>query len=247
VKRTKKAKIKAPLVPTGMVSTAVALTPCSWCWPSKDGGLAEKQFKRMSLDEVFDLEARHTANAGSGLRRRVMQLISPGGTILQAYKDRLGGQLKRALSELEGLQELSPKVATAALKAFNSAQGAVNWLTSSEISLKGRTPLEVSKTKNGAKEVIILLKRTKKAKIEAASKDKPRLVRDPSSGLMITKGPALAKAWHWRIVSDPEILSGAPVFLGTRVPVRNLIDYLEAGDSIEEFRFDFPSVREDTA
>jgi uncharacterized protein (DUF433 family) len=48
-----------------------------------------------------------------------------------------------------------------------------------------------------------------------------------------------------RIISDPDILSGAPVFLGTRVPVKNLTDYLEAGDSIEEFLFDFPSVREE--
>lgn len=41
---------------------------------------------------------------------------------------------------------------------------------------------------------------------------------------------------------DPEILSGAPVFVGTRVPVRNLLDYLEAGDSIADFLEDFPSV-----
>ena len=42
--------------------------------------------------------------------------------------------------------------------------------------------------------------------------------------------------------SDPEIMSGTPVFVGTRVPVKNLNDYLEAGDSIEEFLEDFPSV-----
>jgi uncharacterized protein (DUF433 family) len=41
---------------------------------------------------------------------------------------------------------------------------------------------------------------------------------------------------------DPEIMSGAPCFTGTRVPIQNLIDYLEAGDSIDEFRQDFPSV-----
>ena len=44
------------------------------------------------------------------------------------------------------------------------------------------------------------------------------------------------------IHSDPELLSGTPVFIGTRVPVKNLFDYLEAGDSIEEFVDDFPSV-----
>ena len=42
--------------------------------------------------------------------------------------------------------------------------------------------------------------------------------------------------------SDPEILSGAPVFVGTRVPVRTLLDYIKAGDTINEFIEDFPSV-----
>ena len=42
--------------------------------------------------------------------------------------------------------------------------------------------------------------------------------------------------------SDPGILGGTPVFKGTRVPVRNLIDYLEAGDSIDKFLDAFPSV-----
>jgi uncharacterized protein (DUF433 family) len=44
------------------------------------------------------------------------------------------------------------------------------------------------------------------------------------------------------IRSDPEILGGTPVFAGTRVPVRALLDYLEAGDSLSEFQDDFPSV-----
>ena len=42
--------------------------------------------------------------------------------------------------------------------------------------------------------------------------------------------------------SDPDILGGTPVFVGTRVPVRTLLDYLEAGDSLNEFLEDFPSV-----
>jgi uncharacterized protein (DUF433 family) len=42
--------------------------------------------------------------------------------------------------------------------------------------------------------------------------------------------------------SDPEILSGTAVFIGTRVPVQNLFDYLEAGDRIGDFIDDFPSV-----
>jgi uncharacterized protein (DUF433 family) len=44
---------------------------------------------------------------------------------------------------------------------------------------------------------------------------------------------------------DPEIMSGAPCFAGTRVPIQNLIDYFEGGDSIDEFLEDFPSVRRD--
>lgn len=44
------------------------------------------------------------------------------------------------------------------------------------------------------------------------------------------------------VVSNPEILSGTPVFAGTRVPVKNLTDYLEGGSTIDEFLDDFPSV-----
>lgn len=42
--------------------------------------------------------------------------------------------------------------------------------------------------------------------------------------------------------SDPDILGGTPVFVGTRVPIRNLLDYLKAGDSLSEFLEDFPGV-----
>jgi len=42
---------------------------------------------------------------------------------------------------------------------------------------------------------------------------------------------------------DPEILGGTPVFFGTRVPIKNLFDYLETGDSIETFLKDFDGVR----
>jgi uncharacterized protein (DUF433 family) len=44
------------------------------------------------------------------------------------------------------------------------------------------------------------------------------------------------------IHSDPEILGGTPVFVGTRVPVKTLFDYLEAGDSLDIFLDAFPSV-----
>ncbi len=45
------------------------------------------------------------------------------------------------------------------------------------------------------------------------------------------------------IHSDPGILGGAPVFVGTRVPVRSLFDHLEGGDSIDDFLEGFPSVK----
>ncbi len=47
--------------------------------------------------------------------------------------------------------------------------------------------------------------------------------------------------------SDPEIMSGTPVFVGTRVPVQNLIDYLAAGDNLGEFLDDFPTVEREQA
>ena len=47
--------------------------------------------------------------------------------------------------------------------------------------------------------------------------------------------------------SDPEIPGGTPVFVGTRVPLRNLIDYLEGGESLDEFLDDFPSVSREQA
>ncbi len=44
------------------------------------------------------------------------------------------------------------------------------------------------------------------------------------------------------IVSDPDIMGGTPVFRGTRVPVKNLFDYLETGETIEAFLHSFPTV-----
>jgi uncharacterized protein (DUF433 family) len=49
------------------------------------------------------------------------------------------------------------------------------------------------------------------------------------------------------IHGDPEILGGTPVFIGTRVPVKSLYDYLEAGDSLDEFLESFPSVSREQA
>jgi uncharacterized protein (DUF433 family) len=47
--------------------------------------------------------------------------------------------------------------------------------------------------------------------------------------------------------SDPNILGGTPVFVGTRVPVQALIDYIEGGHSLNEFLDDFPTVTRDMA
>lgn len=49
------------------------------------------------------------------------------------------------------------------------------------------------------------------------------------------------------IHSDPDILGGVPVFVGTRVPMKTLLDYLEAGDSLDEFLDHFPSVTREQA
>lgn len=54
-------------------------------------------------------------------------------------------------------------------------------------------------------------------------------------------GPTLA------VHRDPGILGGTPVFVGTRVPVKILFDYLEAGDSLEVFLDEFPSVTREQA
>lgn len=47
---------------------------------------------------------------------------------------------------------------------------------------------------------------------------------------------------HVFVVIDPEIQGGAPVFCGTRVPIKNLFDFIEEGDSLETFLSQFPSV-----
>ncbi len=54
---------------------------------------------------------------------------------------------------------------------------------------------------------------------------------------------AETKIWH----CDPDILGGTPVFTGTRVPVRSLFDYLEGGETLDEFLRQFPSVKRERA
>jgi uncharacterized protein (DUF433 family) len=71
-------------------------------------------------------------------------------------------------------------------------------------------------------------------------------VASPGVALEWTEGadmPDTASVVH----SDPEILGGTPVFVGTRVPFRNLIDYLERNHSLDEFLDSFPSVSREQA
>jgi len=52
---------------------------------------------------------------------------------------------------------------------------------------------------------------------------------------------------YGQISIDPEIMSGTPVFAGTRVPIQNLFDYIEGGEDLSEFLDDFPSVTKTAA
>lgn len=65
---------------------------------------------------------------------------------------------------------------------------------------------------------------------------------------------ARVKAWHYLAMKaalpievDPEIMSGVPVFAGTRVPVESLFDYLIEGSNLEEFLECFPTVKREDA
>ena len=52
---------------------------------------------------------------------------------------------------------------------------------------------------------------------------------------------------YGQVSIDPEVMSGTPVFKGTRVPVQNLFDYMEGGEDLAEFLDDFPSVSKEAA
>ena len=52
---------------------------------------------------------------------------------------------------------------------------------------------------------------------------------------------------YGQISIDPEVMSGTPVFTGTRVPIQNLFDYIGGGEDISEFLDDFPSVSKEAA
>ncbi len=52
---------------------------------------------------------------------------------------------------------------------------------------------------------------------------------------------------YGQVSIDSEVMSGTPVFAGTRVPIKNLFDYIEGGEDLVEFLDDFPSVSKDAA
>ena len=52
---------------------------------------------------------------------------------------------------------------------------------------------------------------------------------------------------YGQISIDKEVMGGTPVFVGTRVPIQNLFDYIEGGDDLSEFLDDFPSVSKEAA
>jgi uncharacterized protein (DUF433 family) len=56
----------------------------------------------------------------------------------------------------------------------------------------------------------------------------------------------MATVSHSVIIQDPDILSGEPVFRGTRVPFQTLLDYLEGGETLDEFLRQFPGVSRET-
>lgn len=52
---------------------------------------------------------------------------------------------------------------------------------------------------------------------------------------------------YGQVSIDPEVMSGLPVFAGTRVPIQSLFDYIEGGDDLSEFLDDFPSITKEAA
>jgi uncharacterized protein (DUF433 family) len=60
---------------------------------------------------------------------------------------------------------------------------------------------------------------------------------------MATSKPSIEEL----VACSPDVMSGAPVFRGTRVPIKNLLDYLTEGDSLDEFLHQFPTVKREQA
>ena len=80
-------------------------------------------------------------------------------SIRQAYIPLHRERTERQIEEMNAIRVMDPKVDAAAVECFGSAQAALAWLTSPEISLEGRKPIEIARTRKGAKEILLLLKR----------------------------------------------------------------------------------------
>lgn len=65
--------------------------------------------------------------------------------------------------------------------------------------------------------------------------------------ILPTHNPAWYTSFMGVIVKNPNVLGGTPVFRGTRVPIQTLFDYLEGGESLEDFLEGFPSVSRELA
>ncbi len=81
--------------------------------------------------------------------------------------------------------------------------------------------------------------------------DKRNIGSEILEGLQQLKRGERGQVFEWPgppvVHSDPDFLGGTPVFVGTRVPVQSLFDYLEAGGPLDEFLRQFPSVRREQA
>ena len=75
----------------------------------------------------------------------------------------------------------------------------------------------------------------------------PRFVAPQTSDATVRPNHAWYNPFMGIITKDPDILGGTPVFRGTRVPIQTLFDYLEGGETLEEFLEGFPTVSREAA
>jgi uncharacterized protein (DUF2384 family) len=110
---------------------------------------------------IITKEDVHTALAPDGKTWEVA--LVPVGipeTMKRAYMELYRARTDKHIEEMLALRKLDGNIAEASLYVFMSARRALEWLTSPELSLNGRTPLKVARTKKGVEEVLFLLKRT---------------------------------------------------------------------------------------
>jgi uncharacterized protein (DUF2384 family) len=79
--------------------------------------------------------------------------------IILAFRRRDMVRVEEGWRDIVALDAMDPMVANVAMETFDSAKGALHWLTSPEVSLRGRRPLEVARTPRGITKVVKLMKR----------------------------------------------------------------------------------------